>query len=264
MTLDSSYLILLASDVYDIPSVTKDDLELDESTETFSYFICAICPVKLTKSSLGYHTNENKFCHIRSDWAVSAPEIGFMFPAYEDRSANIYKTLYYTHSDSESQNDLVSALFAGEIPMPATEQKETFQTLLGDTIAEDCHIDVVKAVHTELSEIIEEHKNTKKEEPLVINKETIKDVLKTCDVAEERIRAFEERFDEEFGEETEISPLNLINKQIEVRTADVSIKVNADRGDLIQTGIIDGVKYIMIRADDSVEVNGVRISIDQE
>jgi hypothetical protein len=264
VTVDGAYLILLASDTYDIPSFAEDDAEQDESTESFSYFVCAICPVKLTKPTLGYHTHENKFCKIRPDWAVSAPEIGFMFPAYENRGANIYKTLYYTRSASDNQSDLVTSLFASDIPMPATEQKETFQTLLSETIADDCHIDVVKAVHTELTDIIEEHKNTKKEDPLVINKETVRNVLETCNVPEERIQAFEERFDEEFGEQTEISPLNLVTKQIEIHTADVSIKVNAERGDVIQTRIIDGVKYIMIRADDSVEVNGVRIAINQE
>lgn len=262
LTIDTPYLILLASDTYDIPSYHKDGMESEESTTSFSYFICAICPVKLTKPSLAYHTHENKFSNIRPDHAVSAPEIGFMFPVYEDQGANIYKTLYYTHSASESQNTLAEILFANEIPMPATEQKETFQSILSDTIAEDCNISVVKAVHSELNEIIEEHKNTKKEEPLVIDKKTVKDVLTSCAVPEERIQAFEERFDEEFGEETEISPINLVNKQLEVKTADVSIKVNTERGDLIRTRIIDGVKYILIRADDSVEVNGVRIAIN--
>ena len=219
--------------------------------------------MKLTKPALGYHAHESRFCNIRPDWAVGAPEIGFMFPAYENRGANIYKTLYYTRNVSESQGDFVQALFANEVPMPAAEQKETFRAILTETIADDCNIAVVKAVHNELSEIIEEHKNTKKEDPLVIDKQTVKDVLVACAVPEERIQAFEDRFDEEFGEETEISPVNLVSKQLEVQTADVSIKVNAERGDLIRTRVIDGVKYILIRADDSVEVNGVRIAIDQ-
>ena len=261
LVIDSAYLILLASETFDIPSYGKDDLEEGESTEMFSYFVLAICPVKLTKSNLGYHTHENKFCNIRADWAVSAPEIGFMFPVFEDRGANIYKTLYYTRSASESQSALAENLFANEIPMPATEQKETFQSILSDTIAEDCNISVVKAVHSELAGIIEEHKNNKKDEPLVIDKETVKEVLSSCAVPEERIEAFEERFDEVFGEKTELSPVNLVTKQLEVQTADVSIKVNGERGDLIRTRVIDGVKYILIRADDSVEVNGVRIAI---
>lgn len=50
-------------------------------------------------------------------------------------------------------------------------------------------------------------------------------------------------------------------KQIQVRTADVTIKVNPDRSDLITTQIIDGTKYILIRAEENVEVNGVNIHI---
>ena len=264
LAIEGAYLILLASDAYDIPANGKDGEESGDSTEMFSYFVCAVCPVKLTKSSLGYHAHESKFCNIRPDWAVSAPEIAFMFPAYENRGANIYKTLYYPRNLSESQNAFAETIFANEIPMPAVEQKETFRAILSETIAEDCNISVVKAVHQELNELIEEHKNTKKEEPLVIDKETVKDVLVSCAVSEERIQAFEERFDEEFGEKTELSPINLVNKQLEVHTADVSIKINSERGDLVRTRIIDGIKYILIRADESVEVNGVRITIDQQ
>jgi hypothetical protein len=188
-----------------------------------------------------------------------------MFPQYEDRGANIYKTLYYTRRAAESQDALIQTLFGTEIPvpMPALEQKENFQAILSETIAEDCNMNVVKAVHTEIAEMIEEHKSTKKEEPLTVKKETVKEVLSSCNVPEERIQAFEERFDETFGEETEISAVNLQSKQLEVKTADVSIKVSGDRGDLIRTKIIDGVKYILIRADDSVEVNGVRIAINK-
>jgi len=263
VVLEGAYLILLANDTYDIPSFSKDGEEKDESTEIFSYFVCAICPVKLTKPALGYHAHEKKFCNIRSDWAVSVPEIGFMFPAFDDRTANIYKSLYYTRSVSEAQEAFVQVIFGSEIPMPATEQKETFQSILSETIAEDCNMNIVKAVHTEIAEMIEEHKNTKKQEPLTIKKENVKEVLTACSVPEEKIQSFEERFDEAFGENTEISAVNLASKQIEVSTADVSIKVNGERGDLIKTKIIDGVKYILIRADDSVEVNGVKISINK-
>ena len=50
-------------------------------------------------------------------------------------------------------------------------------------------------------------------------------------------------------------------KQLEVKTPDVTVKVNPDRSDLVKTEVIDGVKYILIRAEDGVEVNGVDINI---
>ena len=148
--------------------------------------------------------------------------------------------------------------------MPASEQKEIFESILSDTVAEDCSMNVVKAVQREFADIITEHQETKKDEPLVVTKETIKDVLESCGVPETRVKAFEERYDTEFGENAEISPRNLIETgRLEVAMPDVSIKVSADHSELIKTRIIDGVKYIMIRADETVEVNGVRIAINK-
>ncbi len=41
------------------------------------------------------------------------------------------------------------------------------------------------------------------------------------------------------------------------------VQVNPQRSDLIETRVIDGLKYILIRADEGVEVNGVNISISE-
>ena len=94
---DGNYLILLAFDKYDIPVIRKDGFgKEDESDEIFAYYLCSICPVKQIKSALGFYASENEFRNIRQDYVVSAPELGFMFPAFDDRSANIYNALYYT------------------------------------------------------------------------------------------------------------------------------------------------------------------------
>ena len=72
-------------------------------------------------------------------------------------------------------------------------------------------------------------------------------------------------YDETFGFEADLHPKNIIDtKRFEVKTPDVSIKVDPTRSDLIETRTIGGVKYIMICADENVEVNGVSIHIDEE
>ena len=50
----------------------------------------------------------------------------------------------------------------------------------------------------------------------------------------------------------------------EIKTPDVSIKVAPDRTDLIQTKVIDGVKYILICAEENIEVNGVSIHVEDK
>lgn len=231
---------------------------------TFFLFLCCICPVKQTKASLGYHAYENKFCNIGADTLVAAPVLGFLFPTFDDRTANIYKTLYYTRSTSESQTELVDALFGCELPLPAEEQKETFQSVLLDAVSEDCSLEVVKNVHEELSEIIRENKERKEEEPPAVSRETVKEVLEASGISETQLKAFEEHYESEFGADTVLNPQNLIDsKRFEIQTPDVSIKVNPERYDLVETRIIDGVKYILVRAGDDVEVNGIRISIKE-
>ena len=48
---------------------------------------------------------------------------------------------------------------------------------------------------------------------------------------------------------------------IEICTPDVVIRVNPERSELVETRIINGTKYILIRAGEGVEVNGVDIHI---
>ena len=262
LNVEGNYLILLAYDKYDVPCYAKDGEKQDDSSEVFSYFLCSICPVKLTKPALGYYVSENEFRNITADWIVSAPELGFMFPAFDDRSANIYNAVYYSRDIAENHEEFVDTVFKSEIPMPAAAQKETFLSILGDAIAEDCSYEVAQAVHGQLSEMIEEHKTNKEADPLVISKNTVKGVLKSCGVSEPHVTAFEEKYDAGFGADTEISPQNVVDtKQLEVRTPDVTIRVNPERSDLVETRIIDGAKYILIRADEGVEVNGVAIHI---
>ncbi len=264
LKMDTAYLILLANERYDVPSFSKNDDAEEDSTEIFSYIICTVCPVKLTKNALGFHAHENKFCNIRPDYVIAPPSLGFMFPTFDDRTANIYKTLFYTRNTSDDYTDLFATMFGKEeTPMPATIQKETFSSILAETMDAECNINVVKSVQNELRGIIEEHKEAKKAETLTIDKETVKNALTSCGISEEHIKAFDEKFDQEFGKEIALHPSNLIDKTFEVKTADVTIKVNPDRTDLIRTKVIDGVKYILIRADESVEVNGVHIHIDK-
>ena len=263
VAMEGNYMILLAHDTYDVPYRGSDgENHADRYDEVFSYILCSICPVKLTKEGLGYYVYENQFRSLQPDWAVAAPEMGFMFPSFDDRATNLYDALYYTRDTKENHPEVVDALFRCKVPMPAAAQKETFQSILGDTLEEECSYEVVQTVHDELCGLIAAHKESRVEEPLVISKATVKNVLHECGVSEDSVDRFAERFDASFGEEADVSPRNLVDtKQIEVKTPDVTIKVNPERGDLVDTRIIDGQRYILIRAEEGVEVNGVQIHI---
>lgn len=263
--LDTGYLILLGCDSYDVPFKSKDDdLQADGSSEIYTYIMCAICPVKQTKATLHFVAESKEFHDGGITQVVSAPELGFLFPAFDNRATNIYNALYYTHSPKENHPAFVEAIFNTPISKPAAEQKKSFEALLTTALDEECSMGVVQAVHNQLCQSIELHKESKIPEALLISKEQVKQTLASCGVSEPHIAKFSVDYDEAFGFEAELHPKNIIDdKRFEIRTPDVSIKVAPDRKDLIQTRVIGGVKYILICAEEDVEVNGVNIHIDE-
>ena len=89
--------------------------------------------------------------------------------------------------------------------------------------------------------------------------------LTASGVPEQKVAKFGVEFDEVFGNDALLHPKNIINnKRFEVKTPDVTITVSPECSDLIETRIIGGIKYIMICADENVEVNGVNINIKDD
>lgn len=262
LNLSGSYMILLASDKYDIFTYDENG-EKNDSTETFSYIVCAICPIKTAKPSLGYSISENKFKNILRDAIVSAPSLGFMFPAFDSRSANIYQSLFYTQDISCSHEEFTNAIFNVNMPAPAAEQTESMANILGNIVAEKCDMDFIQSIQGQLIELTADHKNNKDEEPLSLSSGDIDSLMRFGGADEETVSSVSEKFKEEFGENATITPSNIMDiKKFEVKTEEVTLKVKPEHSDLISTRIIDGTKYILIRADNDIVVNGVKININ--
>ena len=258
-----SFLILVGCESYDVPFKSKDDEKQNEASgEVYMYLMCAVCPVKQTKANLRYIAEEKEFHEGDVFQVVCAPEVGFLFPAFDSRATNIYNALFYTHNTKVSNQPLIDALFNVRAPKPAEEQKKSFEALLTTALGDECSLEAVQSVHDELCQCIEIHKESKSPDALLVSKEQLKTALKSCGISDVHISKFSVDYDEAFGLDAQLHPKNIIdNRHFEITTPDVLVKVNPERSDLIESRIIDGVKYILIRADENVEVNGVNIHI---
>jgi len=263
LQIESGCLILLAQDTYDVPFRNHNgETDAEQSDEMFRYILCAVCPVKLSRPELAYSAGDNLFHPGEQDWVVGAPELGFLFPAFDGRCANIYNALCYTKDVSQRQEGFISAVFGAAPPMAAEEQKEAFRDILEETLAEECSLEVVQSVHEQLCSQIAEQKHDREAPPLKVSAPQIRQALEVCGVPEEKVSAFERRYQEQFGGGMDVNAVNVVDtRQFEVRTPSVVIKVSPDRSDLVETRVINGLKYILIRADEGVEVNGVSVSI---
>ena len=66
----------------------------DASDEVYSYVLCSICPMKLTKPGLGFDDDLGEIHTLRQIFAVELPDTGFLFPAFNDRSTDDNEILY--------------------------------------------------------------------------------------------------------------------------------------------------------------------------
>lgn len=257
-----NYLVLMLYDSFDVKYRTTDDsLSQELSEEVFGYMLCCVCPVKQEKPSLHYDGDDDAF-HVRAaDWAASAPELGFLFPAYEDGGANISRLVYYTRDKAKMHDSFRSNVLHVEQRMSPAEQQETFQAVLQESLGEDCSLETVQAMQDTLNEKIKEQKSDKSANPLTLTGHEVGQVLADCGVAQPRVEAFESLYTETFGEQAQIPAVNMVSTgAMKVETPSVSIRVAPEHANLIETRVIDGRYYILVLADGDVEVNGMRVN----
>lgn len=256
----SNYLILLAHDAYDVPYKGRDgELQDDASDTVFSYIICCVCPVKDGKLELGFFSGENEFHSCAANQIVAPPELGFLFPAFDDRAANIYNALLYSKKADQIHQEFINAVFRTEPPLSAAEQREAFEGALTGALEDACSIEVVQAVHERLRDQIVQHKETKDPEPLALTAGDIGNILRDCSVPEERVSAFLERCGERLGANVVLNPVNLIESgKFEVETADAKLSLDPEHSYLLERRVIDGRQYLLFPAD-SVTVNGLPV-----
>lgn len=258
-----NYLILLINQVYDIPAVTTDNIEMDDaSDEVYSYILCSICHVNLSKPGLGYDEEDNNFHDKKQNHMVDVPDVGFLFPAFNKRSADEDMTLFYTKDVSEFEDGLIDCLLDCAVPLPAKQQKETFTSLVNEALGEEADLEIVKNIHENLEQIIEEKKQ-ESPAPVMLDKTEMKDLLEKSGVKEEKLENFEEHFEMAAGEHGKLVASNVSSgKKFEVKTPDVVIKINSDKTDIVSTQVIDGRQCLAIQIDERLEVNGISVNPD--
>ncbi|NKF06598.1 DUF4317 domain-containing protein [Clostridium gasigenes] len=220
-----NFLILVFHDAYDIITKTTDNAKMDESEEVYEYILCAICPVSLSNPGLRYFEEENKIKARIRDWVVDAPTLGFVFPAFINRSSDVNSVMYYTKNAKDPHPELMEKALGCSSKQTATIQKETFQTIIKDYIntdekkAEKTFIDIQENLNTMIDEYNAIYDDTDGE-PITLTQKDIQNLLIESGVPEEATTKIEKSYLENFGVDLPLAE-NLIDSKV--------LKANAQR-----------------------------------
>lgn len=257
-----NYLILLIHGAYDIPMKTSDGLEMDDASDyVYNFIQCCLCPVALSKAGLHYNAETNSIEDRIRDWIVDMPEQAFLFPAFHDRNTDLHSLLYFSKNAKELCPEITEQLLGCVQPIPAEQQKESFQAIIEDTLGEECLYETVRAIHENLNEMVEANKD--EPDPLELDKAQIKSLLERSGAPKENLERFEQQYDEEIGERMTVMANNISDvKKFEVKTPEVTVRVSPESAGLVETRLIDGVPCLVIPLNDEVEVNGIHVRPD--
>lgn len=289
-----NYLILVYHDTYDIVSRTTDNLKLDESEEVYDYLLVSICPVSLSKPGLGYRPDENRIGARIRDWVVMGPDLGFLFPAFNDHSADIHKVDYFVKDAKDSHPDFVEEVLGTAGKRTATQQRQTFAQIVKQAFATDeekgkevlGNIQESLAIRTQEEEADNEA-DQMLSAPIVLDEQIIAAILEENEVDEDKAERIKEVVKEEFADEApEVKNLvdskivkahaaekekrELVKEVVELKKEleaidkekedyDVVLTIREDKADQIREEIVGDRKCIVIPVDDGarVSVNGV-------
>lgn len=211
-----NFLILIFHDAYDVMTRTTDNSKLDESEEVYEYLLCAICPVSLTKPGLSYFEDDNRIGARIRDWVVEMPNIGFVFPAFIDRSADVNSVIYYTKNAKDSHPEIMEETLGCSSKQTAAEQKEAFTNIIKNAVGGDDEKSdaLIMDIQENLNAIVDEHESMegKNADPITLTNDTILDVLADSGISEEVTTKIEKCYNAEFGDEPPVVEHLLDNK----------------------------------------------------
>lgn len=257
--LDEKYLILLAHGTYDIPKKTKDNLELEDASDyVYSFILCSICPVKLVKEGLCYDADGQTFLDRSSDRAVSKPDIGFLFPAFNDREPDIHSALYFARREDERHQEFTDGFLGCSLPMPEADQKGLFTSMVEQTLGRDCDFENVRSLMGAVNQKITEEKDSG--EPVQLSKEDMRRMLSENGADQKVLEDFDDAYEEAVGEDGTLMAENVADpSRLQVKSRDLTLNVKSDASAMLKTQVIDGVEYLLIPVVDDIEVNGIHI-----
>lgn len=270
LSMEENYVILLVEDKYDVPTKQADGENSFNSGEVFRYITCVVCPVKHGKPELGFESEEKRFHSARILQMIGQPVLGFMFPAFTDRSTDIHHAMVYSKGEQMNYEPFIIASFGPRVDVPLTgnEQNIKFNMALEDKLDEECTFDTIQAMHQTLADRVALHKESKISEPLVLMPAEIGEILKNAGTSQTAVSEFEDQIEPLCKEGSVKSGIQVSNitdeKKMTIETAGVKISVKPGAMKAIKAEKRNGRPIIVINVNDFCTINGVKVSISTE
>lgn len=178
------------------------DVSIDDSVFAFQFMMCSVNKIDPPKKGLQFDFLEMKFkvnSILDGTVNLNAPLDGFMFPCFNNNSADVNKIMYYTSKPKEINMSFVQEILNCEFKKTAEDEKGEFGAILRSMVGETIAPATMQNIYENLSKKLEEDEEEEVDsQAIMVNLKDMKAVLEESGI--EKLEGLEEAYKQVLGD----------------------------------------------------------------
>jgi hypothetical protein len=251
---------------YRIPT-RKRDLESEEggNDEVYSneFILCSLNKTDQPKKALLFDYIEKEF---KSNNVfdpiinLASPLSGFLFPAFNDNSADVNHILYCAGKANQPDGTFIEGVLNCEDIITAVEDKDSFEQILKKVIGDQVDSKVISNVYEEIDKMVQENEESEESEAPTLDYRDIERILTVSGVENVETAQVEHAFKAVVDDEKhEFKASSLVPKSIKINTKVADVSISPKELKNVKYIMYQGKRCLLLEIDEDVVVEGFRL-----
>lgn len=258
------YAIISAYCTYTVFSKNSFDEKDKYSATDYKFIVTAISAVESNESTFAFNFNTDTFIReAESNLSISRkPSDGFMFPAFNDRSADVNSVMYYTKSLKNPSISIIEDVLGCEFTMTSEGESVRYKRLLEKIVGDALSYEFILAMENEIQMFIDA--TIKSDTVPMLHKQDlhriITKVFNTFELDTTLLKSYDAVYDRIVGENIPLTAGNLIDSKHLIEVPGVSVNVKDPYVCSIQPSTESGAIRIVVSVPESAcTIDGISV-----
>lgn len=246
----------------------EDESGRDDVVFSFEFFMGSVNPVTIPKTALKFDFEDIAFkADIPMDVVINltAPLDGFMFPSWNDNSADVNKVVYYANQANTPNMEFLSKVLECDLPSTAQVEKTQFLEIVQEVAGKEIEPEKIASIYESVNYILTRNEEEENSEIASVGLKDMEKILQASGI--EDTQRLETAFMKITGTDkyefkaTNIVP-NFTGKTIKIENNTVSISVSPQDLKNIKQVQKDGRRYLLIEIEETANIEGFELSTE--
>ncbi len=191
---------------------------------------------------------------------LASPLSGFMFPAFNDNSADVNHILYCAGKVNQPDETFIYEVLNCEGIITAVENKGCFEQILINVVGAEVDTRVISNVYDEIDRMVQENKENNESESPMLDYRDVERILTVSGVEDVDTAKVEHAFKAVVDDEKhEFKASSLIPKKIKINTSVADVSINPKELNRVKYIMYQGKRCLLLEIDEDVILEGFRL-----